>query len=1058
MWDQIKVITFNILILFILQVCDVVIPETRLERGSEIDNEKKQSSSSVHSISTCEHYKCNDEVWAACTKCLCFLCYEHFLIGDPCFSHNKFGNLYQSDIESNPSTSHLIVSDSSVPNVPVSICIPSYPLPGPCNALGSCTDMGGIVDDILNLSPSVASPAASNVPVSRVCFPNQSPTLPGPCNASGSYTDIGGIVDDILNLSPSVASPAASNVPVSRVCVPNQSSSLPGPCNASPTGSCTDMGGIVDDILNLSPSVASPAASNVPVSRVCFPNQSPTLPGPCNASGSCTDMGGIVDDILNLSPSVASPAASNVPVSRVCVPNQSPTLPLPCNASGSCTDMGGIVDDILNLSPSVASPAASNVPVSRVCFPNQSPTLPGPCNASGSCTDMGGIVDDILNLSPSVASPAASNVPVSRVCFPNQSPTLPGPCNASGSYTDIGGIVDDILNLSPSVASPAASNVPVSRVCVPNQSPTLPGPCNASPIGSCTDMGGIVDDILNLSPSVASPAASNVPVSRVCFPNQSPTLPGPCNASGSCTDMGGIVDDILILSPSVASPAGSNVPVSRVCVPNQSPTLPRPCSANVSEVNPEDFPVDGVATDFSPKRKKCVRSKNLLVKEKRNSGEAYRTEKTDKLMAAKRGLMGSSKCSYCKLRRLDCDDVSIEDQKQIQSAFYDMGKLQRQRECIHNHMTSAEKICKNNRNLYSYSYFLPRLDAHLGKWRVCKNKFLTTLGITDKQVRTVLKKVDGTGVLHGENRGGRQNQQSDELLRQQVQDHIAQFPRMESHYCRANSKYQYLSSDLNLQIMYRMYQKNHPNGASLSLYRNVFIELNLKFHHPKKDMCGLCDAYRSSNKEQQDKLQDKYNEHIQEKDKVRQLKAVAKEKACTQSEHCAAVFDLEQVIYVPRSNRSELFYKRRLSCFNFTIYNLGNKDGHCFLAHEGLAKRGSSEIASYVHSFLKDVDQQGITQVDLFSDGCSGQNKNSIVPAMMLYFVSNSQSVQTVTLHFFEANHGQSEGDAIHSTVERALTQAGDIFVPSQLLSVPLCCENGKKNSHTLPSNTGEVE
>ena len=55
---------------------------------------------------------------------------------------------------------------------------------------------------------------------------------------------------------------------------------------------------------------------------------------------------------------------------------------------------------------------------------------------------------------------------------------------------------------------------------------------------------------------------------------------------------------------------------------------------------------------------------------------------------------------------------------------------------------------------------------------------------------------------------------------------------------------------------------------------------------------------------------------------------------------------------------------------------------------------------------------------------------------MIMDFVRQSRSVHTVTIHFFETNHGQSEGDSMHSCIERAMRQAGDLFLPSQLVSV----------------------
>lgn len=45
-----------------------------------------------------------------------------------------------------------------------------------------------------------------------------------------------------------------------------------------------------------------------------------------------------------------------------------------------------------------------------------------------------------------------------------------------------------------------------------------------------------------------------------------------------------------------------------------------------------------------------------------------------------------------------------------------------------------------------------------------------------------------------------------------VRKHIPSFPKMESHYCRKDSKKLYLSSDLNIATMYRVYRNSfNPN-------------------------------------------------------------------------------------------------------------------------------------------------------------------------------------------------------------------------------------------------------
>ena len=184
-------------------------------------------------------------------------------------------------------------------------------------------------------------------------------------------------------------------------------------------------------------------------------------------------------------------------------------------------------------------------------------------------------------------------------------------------------------------------------------------------------------------------------------------------------------------------------------------------------------------------------------------------------------------------------------------------------------------------------------------------------------------------------------------------------------------------------------------------------------------------------------LSSQYERHIQEKCAVREIKNEKKKQATSNPDKFqASVYDLQQVIYLPKSGRGELFYKRRLACYNFTVYELSSKAGYCFLHHEGIAKRGANEIASNLHKYLCILDQEGKQDVALFSDGCVGQNKNTILPAMLLYFVEKSVSVKQITLYYFETNHGQSEGDAVHSTIERCLKGTCDIFLPCQLATL----------------------
>jgi len=223
--------------------------------------------------------------------------------------------------------------------------------------------------------------------------------------------------------------------------------------------------------------------------------------------------------------------------------------------------------------------------------------------------------------------------------------------------------------------------------------------------------------------------------------------------------------------------------------------------------------------------------------------------------------------------------------------------------------------------------------------------------------------------------------------------------------------------------------------VSYSTYSRVLNQNNISFHRPKKDQCALCMICEKSDTLDLEMTM-KYSCHLKEKTAVRDLKARCKQKCAAEEDYSCAVFDLQQVIYLPASNHSALFYKRRFSNYNLTVYNIGNKDCHCYLWNEAVSKRGSSEVGTVLYNFLLNEDAKGKTTVDLFSDGCPGQNKNTIIAGMLLYAVQQCKSITSIQLNFFEAYHGQSEGDSAHSAISYAIKKAGDINVPSQLVPI----------------------
>lgn len=477
-------------------------------------------------------------------------------------------------------------------------------------------------------------------------------------------------------------------------------------------------------------------------------------------------------------------------------------------------------------------------------------------------------------------------------------------------------------------------------------------------------------------------------------------------------------------------------------------------------VLPENFIVDGAEKEgdnvMEVLQKRENKKKN--AQERRNRGKEYISLTKNKHCQAKTVGPRCRESSSCRKLGKQCTLLTEDERQIIMADFYATGSLQLQREYIVRHVKTENikhKTTKQetSRRLKSNIYYLPKEGKNIS---VCKIMFLNTLSISEKTMRTSLAKVQNSGVIETEKRGGRQShlQAKDVKIREVIVAHISKFPRMESHYCRRSSTREYLHSDLSISKMHYMFlNENSTLRVSYSTYANVFNSFKLSFHHPKKDQCGICANYRKGDAERRRALEDCYQKHTAEKVAVRAKKDLARKDK--NIKNASAVFDLQQVIFLPISNESKIFYRRRLSNYNFTIYNLKSKECHCYTWHEALSKRGSCEISTCLYFYLKELDARGVETVSLFSDSCSGQNKNSIIAAMLLYIVSLFKNIETISVSYFEPYHGQNEGDSAHSAIARAVGKAEEVFVPSQLVPIfKLARRNNPYIVHSL--NSGE--
>ncbi|KAG5875583.1 hypothetical protein JTB14_004741 [Gonioctena quinquepunctata] len=215
-------------------------------------------------------------------------------------------------------------------------------------------------------------------------------------------------------------------------------------------------------------------------------------------------------------------------------------------------------------------------------------------------------------------------------------------------------------------------------------------------------------------------------------------------------------------------------------------------------------------------------------------GKQYCSTKTKKIVPPK---FLKERCNggICKRQGRICSLFTNANRGKLFEAYNEIGKLTNEREFIVRHTkvdTTKQKTSNKDqsRRQNTIFYYLTRNN---GKVLVCKKFFLGTLGISERTMRTALKKVNASGIVEPDKRGGRQSQEvkkRDFTIHEAIEKHINKFPKIQSHYCRAKSTREYLHPDPTISKMYSLFleEQNEVKGEkpSITTYRNIFRSEN----------------------------------------------------------------------------------------------------------------------------------------------------------------------------------------------------------------------------------------
>jgi len=435
---------------------------------------------------------------------------------------------------------------------------------------------------------------------------------------------------------------------------------------------------------------------------------------------------------------------------------------------------------------------------------------------------------------------------------------------------------------------------------------------------------------------------------------------------------------------------------------------------SASEEENETPLVDENVEQNLPVTRKRTINENLWKKNVRKTkklrGESY-SSTTGKIIAPKVFVPIVCKC----IRK--CHNFVPElNQKEIFTKFYELDSYDLQSaflfgltKVVDKKRTYTKNVDTSKRN-FSREYYLPVNDGK--EERVCKSFFKQVFLVSDGRISRLVKSKTDSKSPPQDKRGKHTPYNRTENLKVlEVKNFINLFPCYESHYSRMkNLERKYLSPDLNIKIMYKLYKNKISNPVSYYVFQEVFNkQFNLHFHAPISDSCKKCDMFNMklkylTNNEEKIEIENEREVHQRKSDSARAGMKFDGNKAKENNDITCIAFDLMKTLPTPVISTGICYYKRQLWTYCFGIHNLGNNNVIMYVWDESVASRGPQEIGSCILHYVKNYITS--TKLIMYSDQCGGQNRNIKMATICNYIVANtSLSVNEIDHKFLVSGH-----------------------------------------------------
>ena len=203
--------------------------------------------------------------------------------------------------------------------------------------------------------------------------------------------------------------------------------------------------------------------------------------------------------------------------------------------------------------------------------------------------------------------------------------------------------------------------------------------------------------------------------------------------------------------------------------------------------------------------------------------------------------------------------------------------------------------------------------------------------------------------------------------------------------------------------------------ASRQVLIRVSKQMNIAIFKPRKDQCNICTSYILGQYSAE-----QFDCHIRRKEEAQNEKK--KDKRMAQDDSSVLVFtmDLQAVLLAPRLFANASYFKTKLCCHNFTLYELTSRRCVRYFWHECNGDVTSNTFASCIMDYIQNsLASHTLSTIIIYSDGCCYQNRNTILSNCLLHIAVEKKTV--IIQKYLEKGHTWMEVDSVHSTIERRL-------------------------------------